>query len=718
MDRNDLFKKLFKRCDGIIELRALLDKAKPKIKFIPLNTDWGTIRKQVDKFCKDYKDWNLYFGVTTRDGKGGTKKNVVSIPCVWADIDFKETPEERFKEKLKTFPFKSTITIRSGNGGHLYFLLELPAKQKDGSKIESINQWIASELGGDNVGNIDRILRLPDTVNHKYDHKPLCEIVEINSSSYKLDDFLGRIPESFEKSSSNTSKRPLKQLYEGSKEGSRNNDLARLVGSWVNDKLTFDDCMENARIWNSKNNPPLLEGEIQAVIKSILKKHEQENITINNIEVWQYLIPFDDYSNLPEFPVEAFSPSGRKMVESVAKVNQVDVGLPASIYISVLSTCLSKKAIVDLGTHKEPVNIFTCPILDSGERKTSTMRIITSPIYEYHEKKKDETLEDTEPPTYIVDDITTEALGKLMAENEERMSVVSSEGGIFGIMAGRYNEKGSNFDIYLKGHAGDPWSTHRIGRKSQSMDSPSLTVCLTVQRDVIKEIGRNKGFRGRGLLARFLYCYCKHKVGYRTRQNKTISETILQEYKKRIFKLMDIPLSLQVFKLSPDAQDEWDKFYNNIESEMLPKEPMSGIKDWGSKLPGAVARISGLLHVARYGRKAPDKPISVNIVNGSIAIGNYYREHALATFGLMKEDPQIESAKKILEYLIQHRPDKFKGRDILRHKSVFKSMDVVTPGLKLLVERNYIRGLETKTTTGIGRPEATVYEVNPYIHKE
>jgi hypothetical protein len=84
----------------------------------------------------------------------------------------------------------------------------------------------------------------------------------------------------------------------------------------------------------------------------------------------------------------------------------------------------------------------------------------------------------------------------------------------------------------------------------------------------------------------------------------------------------------------------------------------------------------------------------------------------------MKEDPQIESAKKILQYLIQHRPDKFKGRDILRHKSVFKSMDVVTPGLKLLVERNYIRGLETKTTTGIGRPEATVYEVNPYIHKE
>ena len=30
------------------------------------------------------------------------------------------------------------------------------------------------------IGDIPRILRLPDTVNHKYHHKPICEVVEIN----------------------------------------------------------------------------------------------------------------------------------------------------------------------------------------------------------------------------------------------------------------------------------------------------------------------------------------------------------------------------------------------------------------------------------------------------------------------------------------------------------------------------------------------------------
>ena len=43
-----------------------------------------------------------------------------------------------------------------------------------------------------------------------------------------------------------TSKEPVGGLYKGSEEGSRNTNLTRLVGSWVNDGLTFKECIENA----------------------------------------------------------------------------------------------------------------------------------------------------------------------------------------------------------------------------------------------------------------------------------------------------------------------------------------------------------------------------------------------------------------------------------------------------------------------------------------
>jgi hypothetical protein len=430
------------------------------------------------------------------------------------------------------------------------------------------------------------------------------------------------------------------------------------------------------------------------------------NDTRVDVNEWQDLIPFDDYSKLPEFPTKTLPGTGREMVEAVAKVNQVDRGLPGSMYLAALSTCLSKKVQVNLSTHTEPVNIYTCPILDPGERKTSTMNLMMAPVYEYQKEKAGEVIGDDEyPPVYVVDDITSEALFKVMSENNERMSVISAEGGIFGIMAGRYNGNGNgNIDIYLKGHSGDPCSNHRIGRKSQSMNSPSLTICLAVQRDVIREIGVNRQFKGRGLLGRFLYSNCEHKAGYRKRQKETIPEALKQEYRDHIIDLMSMPLSLHHLELSPEAHDVWDEFHDDIEVEMQPGKQIASMKDWGSKLAGAVARIAGLLHFAEHGTQATSKPLSVNVVNASAAIGAYYKEHAFATFGLMKENPEIESAKRILEYLILHKPDRFTGRDILRHKNALKTMAEVTPGTKLLIERNYIR--ESK---------AGVFEVNPII---
>lgn len=290
---------------------------------------------------------------------------------------------------------------------------------------------------------------------------------------------------------------------------------------------------------------------------------------------------------------------------------------------------------------------------------------------------------------------------------------ICTEGGIFDIMAGLYNDKNGNLDLYLKSHSGDSWSSHRVGREAKTMQSPALTMCLTVQPDVIREIGGNKQFRGRGLLARFLYSLCKSQVGYRGRQTKSIPESLIRKYRDHIFGLMDIPMTASTFILSPDAQTLWDEFYNDVETDLREGGSLHYLTDWGSKLPGAVARIAGLLHFAEHGAKAIELPISVNIVSASCVIGAYYKEHALATFGLMEADTGIESAKKILDYLLRHSPETFKGRDVLRHTN-FKTMDEVTPGLKILIERGYIRGVDIIRPI-MGRPEAMTYEVNPKI---
>ena len=490
---------------------------------------------------------------------------------------------------------------------------------------------------------------------------------------------------------------------------------------------------------------------------------------VTSKEPWPDPISFDDYSLLPDFPSEFLPSLGREMVETVAEVNQVDIGMVAGCYLAILSIALAKKAEVDLITHREPLNLFINNIAESGHRKSSTLNAISLPIYEYQKERgveiepeitealtehkirekrlakiqdecaKAKDLEEQrrlseeakflaleinknpvpKKPVYICDDVTTEALAGLMADNNERIGVVSAEGGIFSILAGLYSEKNVNFDIALKGHAGDPWACHRIGRGAKSMERPSLTMCLCVQPEVIREIGRNRKFRGKGLLARFLYCHCKPQVGFRERQFKNIPDSLKESFAGHIKALMDIPLPDEpaLLRLSGDGQRLWDEFYNDDEISMRPGGELESLKDWGSKLPGAVARIAGLLHLAKYGTHGFNKPISAGIAGVSCAIGAYYKDHALAAFGVMGENPKIEAAKKALEYIKAHKPLMFKGRDILAYKFALKTMEEVNAGLKILMERSFIK--ETfNPKKKEGRPESTTYEVNPKLFLE
>jgi hypothetical protein len=68
-------------------------------------------------------------------------------------------------------------------------------------------------------------------------------------------------------------------------------------------------------------------------------------------------------------------------------------------------------------------------------------------------------------PRVWTEDVTPEKLGTLMAENRQCMAVLSAEGGIFGIMAGRYSKGAPNIDIFLKGHAGEPVRVDRGSRE-------------------------------------------------------------------------------------------------------------------------------------------------------------------------------------------------------------------------------------------------------------
>jgi len=112
---------------------------------------------------------NVFFAVATRNG-GGTKEDILQIPCLWCDLDFKELPREQAELNLSKTPLKPSILVESGNGFHAYWLLDIPLGREDIAEAEKVLRLITQSLGGDNAAtDASRILRVPGTLNHKYE---------------------------------------------------------------------------------------------------------------------------------------------------------------------------------------------------------------------------------------------------------------------------------------------------------------------------------------------------------------------------------------------------------------------------------------------------------------------------------------------------------------------------------------------------------------------
>jgi hypothetical protein len=260
---------LFARCaKGYIEFRPL--PVGDDRKWVPVNNI------QVPKLPEGK---NIYVGVATRHDKKGTKADIIEIPAVWADVDFKQTQEEEVLKRLKDFPLKPSIHVRSGGGYHLYWVLEKPAEVKDIGQIEDINRRLADYFGGDKAAaEAAHILRLPGTMNMKYDpSRPVILSSAQTIGLYNLGDF-AFLPLYTERSNPKGMLSRDDDILKGVPEGQRHYRAAYLVGHYLGKKLAMEEIYHIMNSWNQNNQPPLPDKELETIINGIHKKHIRDHV--------------------------------------------------------------------------------------------------------------------------------------------------------------------------------------------------------------------------------------------------------------------------------------------------------------------------------------------------------------------------------------------------------------------------------------------------------
>lgn len=488
---------------------------------------------------------------------------------------------------------------------------------------------------------------------------------------------------------------------------------------------------------------------------------------------WQEPLLFGEIET-PEITANFLPEPLSSFCKAVSDSIQTPPGMAVMMALATVSTCLQKRFEVSPfgDSYTEPVNIMPLVGAEPATRKSAIVKALTEPLSIWETEQADrlkdsiqqtrharemiiktidsiksaaskpnatdddrrealaemKRLDDSMPPEVIAprlwtDDVTLERLQSMMADQGERMAVISAEGGFFEVAAGLYSGGKSNVNIVLQGHAGEPVRVERQGR-SVMMLKPALTFGLMVQPSVISDLaaGNKARFRGNGMLARLLYCLPKSTVGSRdVTKRRPVANEISTKYKSLIYRLLAIaPLSDEagreqprMLTLAPDALKAWLTFSQFIESKHGQYGELYSVQDWTGKLPGAALRIAGLCHVAEFMEEV--KTINMATMGKALDLAELLIVHAKAAFDLMGTDPAIPDAKFVLQWIIKKGDGSFRRGDL--HKAThgrFQRVDRLVSALKVLTERNIISDPEERPT---GRRPEIVYTVNPAILK-
>ena len=290
------------------------------------------------------------------------------------------------------------------------------------------------------------------------------------------------------------------------------------------------------------------------------------------------------------------------------------------------------------------------------------------------------------------------------------------------MLSGIYS-KNVNIDVMLKGYSGDSIRVDRVGRNSESIMNPALTILLTVQPNVLSDVMQNGTFRGRGLTARFLYCMPTSLVGRRRFHTMPIPQEVSSAYERLIKNLLEDEQSAipEMITLSAEAEALLEAFSNEVEGKL--KTEYADTADWAGKLVGGVLRIAGILCRASV-RRCYDflavndaLIVSEEIMQNAITIGRYFAEHSKAAFSRMGVDDRMKQSKYVLSAIVKNGLAEFTRRDIMRLCRSFKSAEELQPILNHLTEYGYIapKGDDAKFVKG--RPTGLIYLVNPCVHQ-
>jgi hypothetical protein len=276
--------------------------------------------------------------------------------------------------------------------------------------------------------------------------------------------------------------------------------------------------------------------------------------------------------------------------------------------------------------------------------------------------------EELQEPRMIVEDVTQEALGVLLARNSEQLFSLSADAGkTLQNLEGRYiKEKGkSDDDIYIKAYTGDRCVVDRIGRDPVILENPCLSLFWLIQPERAQRLFSNPDLRNGGFLPRCLIWNSRVEPTEQPEEDKPIPARVWTDFASLIKVLLDTYRNGKGHTIPSSrlAKEAMRTYHNSLVARR--RKDLCDINSFVARWTENAWRILVNLHVGAHLGNAHLTQIDRFRPDHAIELSEWFGTEQVRLLSAMRESADWETLSELIE-LVQRV---YKGKATIRNLS-------------------------------------------------
>lgn len=347
----------------------------------------------------------------------------------------------------------------------------------------------------------------------------------------------------------------------------------------------------------------------------IMRDKDANFITLLKTEIISKTV--SNETNSVQFPTFGLPKIILDFSNEISEVYGVPCEFPALAALCAVSASIRKKLCVDSGKFKNFPQLWLQFVSPPGVGKTEPAVAAFRPLLkleklsydqyqiEYNQWKVEcidaKKIKENEPqkPTYyqcLVDDFTPESLYQTMFRNDGAITLYRDELSGWFADFGRYGKSGE-ISRYLSIFNNTQFCINRKSEEPLQIAEPFMSICGTIQPEVLNDILSNNNLKENGFASRFLYVYPSN-IKKQKYSEKTPNISITERYEELIKHCYYLPKFEQPLTLSPEAKRLFID-YADLITDMVNNCPENFLRATYSKMEIQVLRISLIIQIIR-----------------------------------------------------------------------------------------------------------------------